>query len=347
MQITHSGVARNAMPTSVAWRQIGGSCWLCCILSVTGRGGLRRARASRLSAWPVLSRPGGTIAAYQGSIAPRQRRTRRRYRWRGGPGTRGLGRSAWWFSDRRAKPLPARPGAAPRRRNCGNECMLQRVWPDRLGDPGAAGYLADDPGGTMTVQPPTVCGHEDRSLAPLADGQVDRPRGARRERDGDHLAAFAGDHQGPVPALDAQGLDVGAGGFGDAQPVEGQQRDQRVLAGRAEPGGDQQRAELVAVQPGGVRLIIQPWPPDMGRGRVSEEFFFDGVPVEPRDSAQPTCHRGAGAAAGFQVAGEVLDVRAAGLEQAQLVLLAPAGELAQVQLVRLPGQPVGGGGVFG
>jgi hypothetical protein len=70
------------------------------------------------------------------------------------------------------------------------------------------------------------------------------------------LAALAGDDQGPVAALDAQGLDVGAGGFGNAQPVEGQQGNQRMLGGRAEPGGDQQRAELVTVQPGGMGLII-------------------------------------------------------------------------------------------
>jgi hypothetical protein len=56
----------------------------------------------------------------------------------------------------------------------------------------------------------------------------------------------------------------------------------------------------------------------------------------PRDS-------GPGAAAGFQIAGEELDVRAAGLEQAQLMLLAPARELAQVKLIRLAGQtPVPG-----
>jgi len=61
---------------------------------------------------------------------------------------------------------------------------------------------------------------------------------------------------------------------------------------------------------------------------VIEEFFFDGVPVEPRDGAEPTGHRGSGAAAGFQVAGEALDVGAAGLEQPQVMVLAPAGELA-------------------
>ncbi len=30
------------------------------------------------------------------------------------------------------------------------------------------------------------------------------------------FAALAGDDEGPVPTFDAQGLDVGAGGFGDA-----------------------------------------------------------------------------------------------------------------------------------
>jgi hypothetical protein len=46
---------------------------------------------------------------------------------------------------------------------------------------------------------------------------------------------------------------------------------------------------------------------------------------------------------GFQIAGEELDVGAAHLEQAELMLLAPAGELTQVQLVRLAGQPAVGG----
>jgi hypothetical protein len=45
-----------------------------------------------------------------------------------------------------------------------------------------------------------------------------------------------------------------------------------------------------------------------------------------------------GSATGFQVTGEALDARAAGLEQADVTLLASAGELAQVQCVRLAGQ---------
>jgi hypothetical protein len=44
------------------------------------------------------------------------------------------------------------------------------------------------------------------------------------------------------------------------------------------------------------------------------------------------------AAAALQVAGEAFDVGAAGLEQAQVVLVAPAGVLAQVQIVGFAGQ---------
>jgi hypothetical protein len=55
-----------------------------------------------------------------------------------------------------------------------------------------------------------------------------------------------------VPTLDAQDLDVDAGSFGDSQPVERQLGNQRMLTGRAESGGDQQCAELIAVQTDGV-----------------------------------------------------------------------------------------------
>jgi hypothetical protein len=92
------------------------------------------------------------------------------------------------------------------------------------------------------------------------------PGGARRQRNGHHLAALAGDGQGPVPALQTQVLDVGAGGLGEPQPVQGEQGDQRVLGRRAEPGGDQQRAELVAVQRGGMGFVVHSRTADV-RGR--------------------------------------------------------------------------------
>jgi hypothetical protein len=88
-----------------------------------------------------------------------------------------------------------------------------------------------------------------------------------------------------VPTLNPERLDIGVRSFRDAQPVEGQQGDQRVFRRRAEPGGDQDRAELVAVQSRGVGFVVEARPANMpGRGMI-EEFFLDRVPVEPGDGA--------------------------------------------------------------
>ena len=70
-----------------------------------------------------------------------------------------------------------------------------------------------------------------------------------------------------------------------------------------------------------------------------KEFFLDGVALEPGDRAQAACNRRTGPASGLQVPGEALDVSAAHLERAQVMLTAPAGELAEVQRVGLAGQP--------
>ena len=51
-----------------------------------------------------------------------------------------------------------------------------------------------------------------------------------------------------MAALDAQGFDVGTDGFGDSQPVERQQRDQRMLVRLPKADRHQQRAELVTIQ---------------------------------------------------------------------------------------------------
>jgi hypothetical protein len=150
-----------------------------------------------------------------------------------------------------------------------------------------------------------------------------------------------------VAALEAEMLDVRAGRLRHAQPVEGEQGDQRVLGGRAEPGGDQERAELVTVQGGGVRLVVQPGAADVRGRRMTEELLFDGVLVEPGDRAQPPGDRGAGTAFGFQLAGVGLDVGAADREQGQGPGAAPAGELAQVQCVGLTGQTAVAGQVPG
>jgi len=146
-----------------------------------------------------------------------------------------------------------------------------------------------------------------------------------------------------VPALQAQVLDIGTGGFGDPQPVQGEQRDQRMLGRRAEPSGDQERAELVAVQRDGVGLIVHPRTSDVSAWRMLEELFFDRVLVEPGDGAQPLGDGRAGPAPDFKFPGEAFDVGAADGEQGQGAAAAPGSELAQVECVRLAGQaPVPG-----
>ena len=108
--------------------------------------------------------------------------------------------------------------------------------------------------GSVTVQPVSGSGGEDGSFAAPSDGQVDRPGGPGCERDHHVLAALAGDRKRPVPSLGPEGLDVSAGGIGHPQPVQGEQRDRRVLGRGTEPGSDEQSADLVAVQTGGVRF---------------------------------------------------------------------------------------------
>ena len=86
---------------------------------------------------------------------------------------------------------------------------------------------------------------------------------------------------------------------------------------RAEPGGDQQRAELVAVQRDGMGLVIQPRSADVGGRGMLEELFFDRVLVEPGDGARPPGDGRAGPAPGFEFPGEAFDVGAADGEQRQ------------------------------
>jgi hypothetical protein len=92
-----------------------------------------------------------------------------------------------------------------------NAC--RSVLRDGLGDPGPAGRLANDPPGAVPVQPPPAGSQEYRPFGVFTDGQLDRPGSARCERDGDDLAALAGDGQGPVPAFEAQAVDLRLAGL--------------------------------------------------------------------------------------------------------------------------------------
>jgi hypothetical protein len=73
-----------------------------------------------------------------------------------------------------------RRAAGPPIKGGGDERVPQGVERDDFGDPGASGDLADDPPGAVPVHPTAVRGREHRPIRTLADGQVDRPGGARR-----------------------------------------------------------------------------------------------------------------------------------------------------------------------
>jgi hypothetical protein len=141
-----------------------------------------------------------------------------------------------------------------------------------------------------------------------------------------------------MAAFEAELLDVGAERFGDSQPVDGQQGDERVLGRRRQSGGDEQRTDVVAVQTGGVGLVVKARAPNMSRWRPLQHAFLFGVAVEARHRAQAACDRRSGTPSSLEVPTEALDVSPAHGEQAQMMLLAPGDELAQIQGVGLAGQ---------
>ena len=66
-----------------------------------------------------------------------------------------------------------------------------------------------------------------------------------------------------MAALQAERFDVGTDRLGHSQPIQRQQRHQGVIAGRAHTGGDEDGAELVAVEVGDVGLVVDPGPTDV------------------------------------------------------------------------------------
>ena len=163
--------------------------------------------------------------------------------------------------------------------------MPQRVGTDAFGDSCPVRDAAHNPGGGMTVKPPATRIAEDRSFHAFADGKVDRPSGTPGEGDGHDLSTLALDRERAVPAFETEPLDVRSDGFADPKAVEREHTDERVIACTGEPRGNQHCADLVAVEPHRVRLIIEARATHMYRGRQRNQAFLFGVAVEARDCA--------------------------------------------------------------
>jgi hypothetical protein len=140
-----------------------------------------------------------------------------------------------------------------------------------------------------------------------------------------------------VASFDGEVFDIGTEGFGDPQPGQCQQRDQGVVTAAGQPGGDQQGADLVAIQTNRPGLVVQLGTPHMRGWRHVDEAFLFGVPVEGHDRRQATRDGGAGSARLLEPSGVQLDVGSGDAEQFEMLLSTPAAPLTQIQAVRLAG----------
>ncbi len=111
-----------------------------------------------------------------------------------------------------------------------------------------------------------------------------------------------------------------------------------MLGCGAEPGGDEERADLVAVQADGVGLVVDPWAADIDCGRVGDESFLFGVAVEAGHGAESPGDRGRRPTLGFELTAEGLDVASSDLEQLEAAPPAEGDELAEIQRVRVAGE---------
>ena len=147
----------------------------------------------------------------------------------------------------------------------------QGVRGDVLVDPRPASDPSNDPAGGVPIHPLAGDGGEDRTIESFTDGEIDGPADPWGQRHGDQLAALAQHRDRAMPPLQTKVLDVDAQGLGDAQPIERQQRNQGVVPGASEAGGDKHGPELVAVQANSVRLIVHPRPPNMDSRRSPDQ----------------------------------------------------------------------------
>jgi hypothetical protein len=103
----------------------------------------------------------------------------------------------------------------------------------------------------VAVHPSAFDAEEDRPHRAFPDVQIERSTSSGCDRDGHVLAALAHDRQRPMSTLGRQVVDVRVQRFGDPQPVQREQRDQRTVTQIPEPSLHEQGAEFIAVQPEG------------------------------------------------------------------------------------------------
>jgi hypothetical protein len=150
---------------------------------------------------------------------------------------------------------------------------------------------------------PAVCGApveslavlsaQDRALVAFADGEVDRACCPRNQWDRGRLAALTEDLEGAVASLEAEILDIGGAGLADPQTVEAKQYGKGGVVTVVLLGGEQEHAQLGAVETAGIRRM------DLGTahvlGRVRGDAAIDvSEPVEAAHRRQSPVDRRCG-----------------------------------------------------
>jgi hypothetical protein len=159
------------------------------------------------------------------------------------------------------------------------------------------------------VEAVAVSSVQDRAFVAFADGQVDGARRSWDERDGGGFVAFADDAKGAVTALDSEVFDVGGTRFADTEAIESKEHGEGGMVAVEAFGGEQEHAELGAVETACVVGM------ELGASDVLGRVGVDAAvevreSIEPAHSGEATVHRRRGEATLFHPRSVQLDLRA-------------------------------------
>ena len=168
----------------------------------------------------------------------------------------------------------------------GDEGVTQGMRADRLGATGPASDPADDPAGPVTVEALAVSGDEDRAAGPFADGQVDGSGGARRERDGDGLAAFRTMVSVRCPRSTRRASMSAPIASETRRPLSASSEISACSAAGPSPAATRSAPTSLRSRPNDMGFVVDPRAADLDCRRMGDQAFLLGVAVDAGHSAQ-------------------------------------------------------------
>jgi hypothetical protein len=185
-----------------------------------------------------------------------------------------------------------------------------------------------------TVEAFAVTAAQDRAFAAFADRQVDGSCRPRDERDGGGLVALAEDAQRAMTAFDSEVLDVGGARLAHSRSVQPEEHRQGGVGAVVLLGGEQEHAELGAVEASSSRRV-HVRPTDVLRGVRGDSSIDVGEAIEAAHRRQPTVDRRRRQSSVFHPASVQLDVGPGRREDGEVVG-GPLEEATKIVAVRVP-----------